>query len=281
MAEMNTTDLIAKAEALRALHVQAEPLVLPNAWDAATAVLVAEAGFAAVATTSAGVAWALGRPDGQVLTRAEMLGAVARMAAVVSVPVTADLEAGYGAAPDAVAETVRGAAEAGAVGLNIEDGIDHTKGTLFDEALSVERIAAARAEAEKIGIPMVINARTDLAFDRARPEEEKVAEAIRRGNAYLKAGADCVYPILFQKIETIRILAAEIKGPINVMASANLDVASLKDAGVKRISLATGVPRVVFGHLARTLAQLKSDGKFDFLKDGLETPALNAKFPRK
>jgi 2-methylisocitrate lyase-like PEP mutase family enzyme len=261
--------------------VQAEPLVLPNAWDAATAVLVAEAGFAAVATTSAGVAWALGRPDGQVLTRGEMLGAVARMAAVVSVPVTADLEAGYGAAPDAVAETVRGAAEAGAVGLNIEDGIDHTKGTLFDEALSVERIAAARAEAEKIGIPMVINARTDLAFDRARPEEEKVAEAIRRGNAYLKAGADCVYPILFQKIETIRILAAEIKGPINVMASANLDVASLKDAGVKRISLATGVPRVVFGHLARTLAQLKSDGKFDFLKDGLETPALNAKFPRK
>ncbi|MCD6075274.1 MAG: isocitrate lyase/phosphoenolpyruvate mutase family protein, partial [Rhodospirillales bacterium] len=101
-----------------------------------------------------------------------------------------------------------------------------------------------------------------------------------RGNAYLKAGADCVYPILFQKIETIRILAAGIKGPINVMASANLDVASLKDAGVKRISLATGVPRVVFGQLARTLAQLKSDGKFDFLKDGLDTPVLNAKFPR-
>jgi 2-methylisocitrate lyase-like PEP mutase family enzyme len=242
--------------------------------------LVTEAGFSAVATTSAGVAWALGRPDGQVLTRGEMLGAVARMAAVVAVPVTADLEAGYGPGTDAVAATVQGAAEAGAAGLNIEDGIDHAKGTMFDEKLSVERIAAARAEAKRIGVPMVINARTDVAFDRTRPEEDKIAEAIRRGNAYLAAGADCVYPILFQKIESIRILAREIKGPINVMASANLDVAMLKDAGVKRISLATGLPRVAFGYLARTLAQLKSDGKFDFLKDGLETPAVNAKFQR-
>jgi len=278
---MDKADLSVKAELLRTLHARPEPLVLPNAWDAATAVLVAEAGFAAVATTSAGVAWALGRPDGQVLRRDEMLGAVARMAQVVSVPVTADLEAGYGAGLDAVAETVRGAAEAGAVGLNIEDGIDHAKGTMFDETLAVERIAAARAEANKIGVAMVINARTDVAFDRSRPEEDKIAEAVRRGNAYLAAGADCVYPILFQKIESILILARDIKGPINVMASANLDVASLTAAGVTRISLATGLPRVVFGQLARTLAQLKSDGKFDFLKEGLETAALNTKFPRR
>ena len=108
--EKTVPELAAKAKAFRALHAGAEPLVLPNAWDAASAVLVAEAGFAAVATTSAGVAWALGRPDGQVLTRDEMLGAVARMAAVVQVPVTADLEAGYGTSPDAVAETLRRAA---------------------------------------------------------------------------------------------------------------------------------------------------------------------------
>jgi 2-methylisocitrate lyase-like PEP mutase family enzyme len=278
---MNISDLTGKANALRALHEAGEPLVLPNAWDAASAVLVAEAGFSAVATTSAGVAWALGRPDGQVLTRDEMLGAVARMAAVVSVPVTADLEAGYGSGRDAIAATVRGAAEAGAAGLNIEDGIDHSKGTMFDEKSSIDRIAAARAEAKRLGIPMVINARTDVAFDRARAEEDKVTEAIRRGNAYLAAGADCVYPILFQKIESIRILAREIEGPINVMASANLDVTMLTEAGVKRISLATGLPRVAYGYLARTLGQLKSDGKFDFLKDGLETPVLNAKFPRR
>lgn len=277
---MNTADLAAKAESFRALHFVGEPLVLPNAWDAATAVLVAEAGFPAVATTSAGIAWALGRPDGQVLTRDEMLDAIARMAAVVSVPVTVDLEAGYGPTPEAVAETLRRAAEAGAVGLNIEDGIDHAAGTVFDENLAVERIAAARAASREIGIPMVINARTDLAFNRARPDAEKIAETIRRGNACLKAGADCVYPILFQKIETIRIFAREIEGPINVMASANLDTASLREAGVKRISLATGLPRVAFGYLARTLAQLKSDGRFDFLKDGLETAAMNAKFPR-
>ena len=278
---MGISDLTAKASALRALHAAAEPLVLPNAWDAASAILVAEAGFSAVATTSAGVAWAFGRPDGQVVTRDEMLYAVARMAAVVSVPVTADLEAGYGAGLDAVAATVRGAAEAGAAGLNIEDGIDHAKGTMFDETLSIERIAAARAEAKRLGIPMVINARTDVAFDRTRTEEDKVAEAIRRGNAYLGAGADCVYPILFQKIESIRILAREIKGPINVMASANLDVAMLRDAGVKRVSLATGLPRVAYGFLARILSQLKSDGKFEFLKDGLETPVLNSKFNRR
>jgi 2-methylisocitrate lyase-like PEP mutase family enzyme len=278
---LSTVDLVAKAQAFRALHAAAEPLVLPNAWDAATAVLVVESGFPAVATTSAGVAWTLGRPDGQVLTRDEMLAAVARMAAVVSVPVTADLEAGYGAAPEAVAETVRRAAEAGAVGLNIEDGIDHTAGTVFDESLAIERIVAARAAAREIGIPMVINARTDLAFDRARSDVEKIAEAVRRGNAYLKAGADCIYPILFQKMETIRIFAREIEGPINVMASVNLDVASLAEAGVKRISLATGLPRAAFGYLQRTLAQLKSDGRFEFLNDALQTGDVNAKFPRK
>ena len=278
---MDKTALSAQAEQLRSLHKGPEPLVLPNAWDAASAVLVAEAGFAAIATTSAGVAWMLGRPDGQVVTRDEMLGAVARMAAVVSLPVTADLEAGYGEGADAVAATVRGAAEAGAVGLNIEDGIDHTKGTMFGFEASVARIAAARRAADALGIPMVINARTDLAFDRARPEGERIEEAIARGNAYLAAGADCVYPILFQNLDAIRTLAAGIKGPINVMASANLDVAGLKAAGVRRISLATGLPRVVLAHLKDVLAGLKANGKFDFLQSALPTPDLNAKFPRR
>ncbi len=278
---MDKTALTKKAELLRALHKGPEPLVLPNPWDAASAVLVAEAGFPAIATTSAGVAWMLGRPDGQHLTRDEMLGAVARIAAVVSLPVTADLEAGYGDSPGAVAATVRGAAGAGAVGLNTEDGIDHTKGTMYGFDQSVARIAAARKAADELGVPMVINARTDLAFDRARPEAERIAEAIQRGNAYMQAGADCVYPILFQNIDAIKTLAAGIKGPINVMASTNLDVATLKAAGVRRISLATGLPRVVLARLKEVLTALKADGKFDFLQSALPTPDLNAKFPRK
>ena len=273
-------DLIRKAEQFRALHRRGDPLLLPNAWDAASAVLVKEAGFAAVATTSAGVAWVLGRPDGQVLTRDEMAAAVARIAAAVDLPVTADMEAGYGDTPEAVAETVRAALDAGAIGLNIEDGIDHAKGTVFGENLAIERIAAAREAADKAGVPMVINARTDFAFDRARPESERLADAIRRGNAYLKAGADCVYPILFQKIEAIRALAAEIDGPINVMASANLDVASLAAAGVARISLATALPRVAYSHLAGVLSGLKADGRFAFLEGGLQTADMNAKFRR-
>jgi 2-methylisocitrate lyase-like PEP mutase family enzyme len=273
-------DLIKKAEQFRALHRRGDPVLLPNAWDAASAVLVKEAGFAAVATTSAGVAWVLGRPDGQVLTRDEMAAAVARIASAVDLPVTADMEAGYGDTPDAVAATVRAALDAGAIGLNIEDGIDHAKGTVFGENLAIERIAAAREAANKAGVPMVINARTDFAFDRARPEAERIADAIRRGNAYLQAGADCVYPILFQKIEAIRTLAAEIEGPINVMASANLDVASLAAAGVARISLATGLPRVAYSHLAGVLSGLKADGRFAFLDGGLQTADMNQKFRR-
>ena len=275
---MNIAELNRKAEAFRALHKRGDPVILPNAWDAASAVFVAEAGFAAVASTSAGVAWALGKPDGQVVTRDEMAGAVARIAAAVSLPVTADMEAGYGDTAEAVAETVRATLAAGAIGLNIEDGIDHAKGTVFGENLAIERIAAAREAATKAGVAMVINARTDFAFDRARPEAERIADAIRRGNAYLKAGADCVYPILFQKIEAIRTLAAEIDGPVNVMASANLDVASLAEAGVARISLATGLPRVAYGHLQGVLAGLKADGKFAFLDGGLQTADMNARF---
>ena len=277
---MNVADLNAKAESFRAMHRRGQPVLLPSAWDPASAVLVAEAGFEVVATTSAGVAWALGRPDGQAVSRDEMVGAVARIAAAVSVPVTADMEAGYGESSEAVAETVRATLASGAIGLNIEDGIDHAKGTVFGENLAVERIAAARAAAKAAGVAMVINARTDVAFDRARPEAEKLLEAIRRGNAYLEAGADCVYPILFQNIEAIRTLANGIRGPINVMASANLDVTSLAEAGVARISLATALPRIALSHVRDALAGLKNDGRFAFLEGTIQTGELNAKFRR-
>ncbi|PYO76181.1 MAG: carboxyvinyl-carboxyphosphonate phosphorylmutase, partial [Gemmatimonadetes bacterium] len=175
-----------------------------------------EAGFAAVATTSAGVAWAFGYPDGERISRDEMLEAVGRMAAAVRVPVTADVEAGYGATPEAAADTARGVIAAGAVGLNLEDGT--ADGGLLDLALHVERIQAARATGASAGVPLVINARTDAFEVKGWDAARRFAEAVRRANAYRGAGADCLFVPHVSDGETIGRLAREIDGPLNVIA---------------------------------------------------------------
>src|SRR5437867_12834328 len=158
-----------KAERLRQLHVQGPMLVLPNAWDAGSARIFVEAGFTALATTSAGIAFSLGLPDGERISRDEMLAAVARITRRISVPITADMEAGYGMTPDAVAETARRVIDAGAVGMNLEDRMEGKH--LIDFALAVERVGAARAVAEAAGVPLVHNARTDaFAAPELRPD---------------------------------------------------------------------------------------------------------------
>src|SRR5712691_7037113 len=144
-----------KAQGLRALHAGPRMLVLPNAWDAASARLFADAGFPAIATTSAGIAYTLGRPDGERVTRAQMLEVVARIAGAVTVPVTADMEAGYGPALEAVAETARGVIAAGAVGMNLEDWSEGAGGALFGLSLALERVRAAREAADSTGVRIV------------------------------------------------------------------------------------------------------------------------------
>jgi predicted thioesterase len=151
-----------KAEGLRALHRGPRILVLPNAWDVASARLLEEAGFGAIATTSAGIAFTLGYPDGQRISREEMLAVVGRIAAAVKVPVTADVEAGYGDRPEDAARTARDVIEAGAVGMNLEDGTDDPQHPLSDLALQVERLAAVQEAARSAGVPVVLNARTDV-----------------------------------------------------------------------------------------------------------------------
>ena len=217
-----------KAELLRALHHAEAPLVLPNIWDAGSAVLAADAGFPAMATASAGVAWAHGRPDGEKIDRGEMLEAVARIATRVRLPLTADMEAGYGTTPADVAETVAKTVEAGAVGINLEDGISYATGTVFEMSAAIERIAAARAAAKAAGIHLVINARTDVYFGQQRSITEKFEEAVARANAYLSAGADCAFVIAVSDTAAIAELVREIHGPVNIIAgSPALDISSL------------------------------------------------------
>ncbi len=186
-------DLPQKAEKLRALHRRDRPLVLVNAWDAATARIFEKAGSAAIATTSAGIAFASGYPDGQKISRERMLEAVARICGAVSVPVTADVEAGYGDTPGEIHRTAVGVLEAGAVGLNLEDGTGRSEAPLADPALQGEKIRAVVAAGRSHGVPIVLNARTDVYLARVGPETGRLAETIRRGRAYRDAGADCVF----------------------------------------------------------------------------------------
>lgn len=232
---IDRAELRAKAERLRALHRPPPILVLPNAWDAASATAFAALdGCRAIATSSAAIAEAHGYADGERIPRDEMLAAVARIARAVQLPVTADLEAGYGD-PAATAE---GAIEAGAVGLNLEDGL----GPIEDH---VTRIRVVRAVAESRGVPLVINARTDVFLH----GDGNVGEAVRRGNAYLEAGADCVFPIMVADAEEIRRLAAEIRGPVNVLHRPGVPaVGELERLGVARVSVGSGLFRSALAH---------------------------------
>lgn len=264
---------IEQAKALRQLHFTKSPLLLPNAWDALSARLFELAGFSAIATTSAGVAWAQGYPDGEALPRSLMLESVARIAATVSVPVTADIEAGFGAGPEEVGETVRQVIAAGAVGINLEDG-QHIGDAirLRSQDEMVERLQAARAAADAAGVPIVINARTDLFLHNSGNLDERLGEAVQRAHAYLAAGADCIYPIGLTDRDTLAALVRELNAPINVMAKPNTpDLAELARIGVARVSTAIAPVLAVIAavqHLAESLQQ----GRFD----ALSTPLTHA-----
>src|SRR5436309_13301048 len=188
-ALMKTVSLQDQARTFKQLHTGPRILVLPNAWDVITARLIESVGFAAIATSSAGVAWALGYADGERISRGEMLAVVRRIASSASVPVTADMEAGYGPTPEAAAETARGVIAAGAVGLNLEDGTND--GRLVDVALHQDRIRAMRETGAAAGVPLVINARTDAFEVKEWSPSDRLTAAVRRANAYCAVGADC------------------------------------------------------------------------------------------
>src|SRR5262245_977749 len=207
-----------KAEAFRKMHRGPGILVLTNAWDAASAKVLEDAGVRAIATTSAGIASTLGHPDGYGLNREEMAAAVGVIARAVSVPVTADIESGYGADEESAAATARSVIYAGAIGLNLEDASGEPARPVLDAGVHASRVRAARRGADSQGVPLVINARTDIYLKKIGEPGSRLRESIRRGNLYLEAGADCVFVPGLTDPATIETLCREIAGPVNILA---------------------------------------------------------------
>jgi 2-methylisocitrate lyase-like PEP mutase family enzyme len=270
---MRQTEQAVKAELFRAMHFGPGLLLLPNAWDAISARIIVAAGFRAIATTSGGVAWTLGYPDGEAAPWSEVVAATARIARSVNVPVTADIESGYGATPEAVAASITDIIAAGAVGVNLEDGVRDTTPPIRAVDDMTARIRAARQAADSAGVPIVINARTDLYIKNVGDEASRFAEAVARGRAYLAAGADCIYPIALRDPPTIARLVQAIGAPVNIMVRAGLpSVAELEKLGVARASTATALPLIAMGRLRQVVEQLHATHRFEAVNPAMTHP---------
>ena len=271
---MSQAEQARKAESFRALHRGGRLLLMANAWDAVTARIFEAEGYAAVATTSGGVSWALGYADGEAAPWDEVVGQTTRIARAVSVPVTADIEAGFGATPAAVGRSIGDIIGAGAVGVNLEDGMHGlTPIRSIDDA--VARIRAAREAATKAGVPIVINARTDLYLKQIGDEQSRFDEAVARGKAYLAAGADCFYPITLRDSGTIGRLVQALKAPININVRAGSpSVGELEALGVARVTTATQITLMALAATRQIAREIKSTGKFDGINPALGHPEV-------
>jgi 2-methylisocitrate lyase-like PEP mutase family enzyme len=258
------------AEAFRHAHRGPPLLLLPNAWDAMSARLFEAAGFGAIATTSGGVAWALGFADGEHAPWSEVVEATARIVRAVRVPVTADIEAGYGETPDQVAKSIADILQAGVVGCNLEDGTAR-----FDQPIrpiddAVARIRAAREAANVAGVPLVINARVDLYLKNVGDPEARFEETVQRSKAYLAAGADCTYPFALADMDTIARLVKAVGAPINIVARAGTPpAAEFERIGVARISIAAGASLAVMSLIQNIGQELRATGRFDTLEHSI------------
>jgi 2-methylisocitrate lyase-like PEP mutase family enzyme len=260
MAPSQTADLQSRCDLLRSLHRPGDPLLLPNAWDVATARAVVAAGFPVVATTSGGVASTLGYEDHEGAPGDEMLAAAARIARGVEVPVTVDAEAGYGMEP---ADLVAALQSIGAAGCNLEDS-DYGAGSLRDPDRHADWLRAVRQAASDDGYPLVINARIDvflgpfLAGAEPGTQEELVPEALRRANAYLEAGVDCVFPIVLWETDALRRFNSEVRGPVNVVRLPQTpSLAELGALGVARVSWGILLHGAAMGRFEEQLASLR------------------------
>jgi 2-methylisocitrate lyase-like PEP mutase family enzyme len=260
-----------KADALRAMHRGGKILVLPNAWDAASARVIQQAGFGAIATTSAGIAFTLGYPDGQRISREEMLTVVGRIAKAVEVPVTADVEAGYGSRPEDAARTARDVLAAGAVGMNLEDATGDPRNPLFELGLQVERVRAARE------LPIVLNARTDVYLLDVGAPEKRYDEALRRLAEFRDAGADCVFVPGLRDSATIGRFVKDLRCPINILAGPGSPaVPELQRLGVARVSLGSSAMRATLGLLRQVAQELKGTGTYASLDGAIPFADVNS-----
>lgn len=260
---MDWTGQRAKAAALKNLHKDGV-LVLPNAWDAGSAALIAAAGAKAIATTSAGVSWALGRRDGQNLTREQMVDAIERIATTVDLPVTADIEGGYGPDADAVEETVSATLIAGAVGINLEDSQPAGE-QLFNPAVQATRIASARGAAADAGMTdFFINVRTDVYLFGIGEPEGRLDEVLRRARVYADAGADGLFVPGLLDLDTLATLTAEVPLPINVMVGAGApSVTDLARVGVRRVSLGMAITQAAYTLARKAAIEALTTGTYE------------------
>ncbi|MFD9425482.1 MULTISPECIES: isocitrate lyase/phosphoenolpyruvate mutase family protein [unclassified Streptomyces] len=274
------TSLHDRALLLRSLHVPGRPLVLPNAWDVASARLVEAAGAAAVATTSAGVAWSLGSPDGDRLDRDAALALISRIAAAVSVPVTADIESGFARTPAELAGTVRGVLDAGAVGVNLEDSLRSGAHPLRRPDEQAARIAAARSAADAAGVPLFLNARIDTHRLRPADPDSWLKETLDRARVYAEAGADGVFVLGAFDEATVSALADGVPVPLNLLTGPGaLPVPTLAKLGVARVSAGSAIAEAAYALVDRSARELLTTGTSTTLADGLDYGTLNATMP--
>jgi 2-methylisocitrate lyase-like PEP mutase family enzyme len=270
-----------RAARFRALHGGPGILLLCNVWDAASARVVEEAGFPAVATTSAGVAWSLGFADGEHAPFQDVIGVVRRVVAAVGVPVNADIEAGFGETPRETAMSCLDVLEAGAIGVNLEDGTAG-KDRLVPIPLQCEKIRAAKEAAAGSDRDLVVNARTDVFLDEIGNPETRFDEAVRRSNAFRAAGADCLFVPGVADEATIGRLVEAIDGPVNILAGPQSPpIATLSRLRVARVSLGSGPARATLGHLRRVARELAESGTYSAIaSDAISYDEANNLFNR-
>jgi 2-methylisocitrate lyase-like PEP mutase family enzyme len=266
---MDMTAQTRKAEVLRKLHSGPPVLVLPNAWDVASACVLEELGYPAIATTSAGVAFALGYPDGQRISRDEMLEVVGRIARAVRVPVTADMESGYGTTLAHMAETAKAIVASGAVGLNLEDVTGETESSHVNTELQAEKIRTIREVSASMGVSLVINARTDIYLMPIGPEAMRFERTVERLRAYRAAGADCVFVPGLVDRAVIEKLVKAVDAPLNILVSPGCpSIPELEALGVRRASIGSGVMRATLGLVRRIGKELLERGTYSSISDG-------------
>jgi 2-methylisocitrate lyase-like PEP mutase family enzyme len=272
MTQITTNAQVQKAERFRALHGGDRILVLPNIWDAGGARLMEWLGYPAIATASASIAYSLGYDDCQQITFEAMLDVVGRVAAAVNVPVTADMEWGYAEQPQDVAENIRQILRAGAVGINLEDSIREGE-VMFDTEFQCARLRAIRDMARQEGVPLFINARTDVFWPRVPGSDaEKLAAAVERARAYLQAGADGFYPIILGDLPTLKRLHEAIPAPINVLApTAGATLRELEEAGIARLSLGPALMWASLTLMRKIAVELQHYGSFDLFRHDMIT----------
>jgi 2-methylisocitrate lyase-like PEP mutase family enzyme len=264
-----------KAEQFLKFHHDPKILVLLNSWDTGSSKLIEACGYKAIATTSMGIAASLGYPDCEIITLSEMIQVITGIVNAVQVPVTVDIEAGYGNNINEIIDSVTKIIATGIVGINIEDSIDLNP-ALIDEMEFCERISAIRALSDSLGFHLVINARTDSFYTSSGSTREKLAESIKRGNKYREAGADCIFVQPVWERETISTLVKEIKAPINILSNPAIgtgilppSVRDLQDLGVARLSLGSSLMKATLALIKKVADELSENGTYHILLDSI------------